>query len=137
MIIPRLKLHVSVSMGLGSFFVIMSKVVRPCSRFTLSNIANNLSQNVVSKLSLFKSFNIKITDWVDRFFLYFSASTVSPVIFNTQSMPLINYGHNFFAWQIPIYLIEKVTILFVDENFFLQRSHFLEEFNKPTNFIAI
>lgn len=128
--------NVSGSLRFLSLLMVVSNVVIIGGWLSLAKFANVLSDSIIDKVGLLEGINIEVTDWVNWFLWKLSLSGVSPVIFNTRSVPLVNDGNDLLAWS-SVDLVEQINVFMVNEDLLLEGSVFFKEFNEPSDFIFI
>jgi len=85
--------------------MIVSNVVIIGSRFSLSELANIFSNSVVDVVDFLVRIDVEISDGVDGFSGELSVGGVSPVVFDTGSVPLVDNGNDLLA-RSSVELIE-------------------------------
>jgi len=130
------EVNVSGSFSFLSLFMIMSNVVVIGGRFSLAELANIFSNSIIDGIDFLVGIDIEISDGVDRFSGDFSVGGVSPVVFNTGSVPLVNDGNNLLAGS-SVELIEQIEIFMVNQDLLLEGSVFFEQFDQPVESVII
>lgn len=96
-IIPAEEVDVSGSFSFLCLFMIVSEIVIIGSRFSLSELANIFSNSVVDVVNFLVTIDVEISDGVNGFSGELGVGGVSPVVFDTGSVPLVNDSNDFLA----------------------------------------
>lgn len=101
-IIMRIELNMSDSFNFVVILVIDGRVVLPGGWFGFSEFGDEGSEGIVDELLFHVGIDIEISDWVDGFLGLDGVGGLSPVLFNTWDMPLVNNGDDLFSWAISV-----------------------------------
>jgi hypothetical protein len=113
--------------------VIDSRVIFPSGWFSISEFAGEGSKGIIDKLLFHIGFNIKVTNGVDGFSLFFGSSGLSPMLFYSGHMPLVDDGDYFFSGAVSVEGVEDIDIFLVHKNSFLVRCYLFKIFDKPVD----
>jgi hypothetical protein len=132
-ILVSFKLDVSNSFIFVVVFMVDSGIIFPGGWFCFSYFGGVGSECVIDKLLFHVGFNIKVTDRVDGCIFISCSCGLSPVLFYSRHMPLVDDGDNGFPGAVSVEWVKDVYVLLVYEYPFLVRCNLFKIFHKPVH----